>query len=141
MAFFEFVEQGCFVDLLELFNFLKMLKLKKYLAKGDGELEEPPKIKLVAYECIRSICFQVRSVLTYFLSCSSTLMTFSRPTLTDLLKDDGVYDSVQDFYVNFVFQMVSSLASREKKARKQELEDEPSKAQENPNASSLLDDV
>jgi hypothetical protein len=84
---------------------------------------------------------QIRQVLVDFLHCSSALMTFSRPTLVDLLKDDGVYESVQDFYVNFIFQMVASLTSREKKARKSEHEDEPSKAQEKPNASSLLEDA
>jgi hypothetical protein len=55
VAFYEFVEQGCLVDLLELFNFLKMLKLKRYLGKGDSEAgpdDEAPKIKLISYECI-----------------------------------------------------------------------------------------
>lgn len=53
VAFFEFIEQGCLVDLLELFNFLKLLKLKRYLGKGDSDgEEEAPKIKLISYECI-----------------------------------------------------------------------------------------
>lgn len=70
VAFYEFVEQGCLVDLLELFNFLKMLKLKRYLGKGDSDSDdEMPKIKLISYECIQTICFHIRIVLTYFVNC------------------------------------------------------------------------
>ena len=96
---------------------------------------------MFTYDRIQSICLQIRQVLADFLHCSSALMTFTRPTLVDLLKDDGVYESVQDFYVNFIFQMVASMTSREKKACLKEPTEEPSKAQENPNASSLLEDA
>ena len=33
-------------------------------------------------------------------------MTFSKPTITDLIKEDGVYESVQEFYVNYIFRIV-----------------------------------
>ena len=108
VAFFEFVEQGCLVDLLELFNFLKLLKLKRFLGKkGDSDSEdEVPKIKLISYECIQTICYHIRAVLTYIVNCQYTIMTFSKPTITDLIKEDGVYESVQEFYVNYIFRIV-----------------------------------
>ena len=135
MAFFEFVEQGCFTELLDLFNFLKSLKLKQHLGKEAAEEKDQPKVKLIAIDCIQSICYQARSVVSAFINCSPSLLTFNKPTLTDLLQKDGVYESVQDFFVNFIFQMVSSLTSREKKSRKEEHKTHGS----NLMASSLID--
>lgn len=80
--------------MLELFNFLKMLKLKKYLGKADSDTEEDtPKIKLISFEYIQNICYNVRLVLTYFINCAQTLITFNKPTLTDMIKQDNVYES------------------------------------------------
>lgn len=138
VAFFEFVEQGCLVDLLELFNFLKMLKLKRFLGKGDSDgEEETPKIKLISYECIQTICYHIRLVLTYFVNCQQILMTFTKPTIMDLIKEDGVYESVQEYYVNYIFRLVSVLTSREKKSskKKSKSEDEGQNL-----GSSLIDD-
>lgn len=66
-------------------------------------------------------------------------MTFTKPTIIDLIKEDGVYESVQEFYVNYVFRIVSVLTTRDKKPNKKKNSKSEDEGQ-NASGSSLIDD-
>ena len=75
--------------------------------------------------------------MTYFINCAQTLITFNKPSLTELIKQDNVYESQQEFFANYILKIVSVLTSREKKSSKKKCKSED----EGPNlGTSLADD-
>jgi len=102
ITFYEFVEQGCLTQLIKIFNTIKKLPIKQCSLETDPAKQ----IRFIAVDCIQSINKQLRNVLTHFINCSQQLTTAFAPTMPELIKEDGVYDSTQHFFVNYVHQML-----------------------------------
>jgi hypothetical protein len=52
-------------------------------------------------------------VLTHFINCSPHLTTAATPSMADLLKEDGLYESTQHFFANYVHQMLEQFLGLE----------------------------
>ena len=105
ITFYQFVEQGCLAQLIKIFNIIKKLEIKQRSLETDPAKQ----IRFIAVDCIQSINKQLKNVLTHFINCSQVLTSAFTPSMPDLIKEDGVYDSTQHFFANYVHQMLEQL--------------------------------
>ena len=49
----------------------------------------------------------------HFISCSQSLIASQSPSITEIIKDEGLYDSPQHFFANYFYQLVYLLVIEE----------------------------
>ena len=105
ITFYEFVQKGCLAQLIKIFNNAKTISIKKH----SKEQDKSKQIKFIAVDCIQSINKQLKSVLTQFICCSPQLVSASAPTMPNLIKEAGLFDSPQHFFANYIHNLVQQL--------------------------------
>jgi hypothetical protein len=103
ITFYHFVEDGCLANLIKIVNVLKDFKILELSFKKDNG----QKIKYIAVDCISSINKKLHNVLTHFVNCSPYLTSATLPKMEEVIKEEGVYESTQHFFVNYVHQLMT----------------------------------
>ena len=109
IVFYHYIEEGCLTNVIKVFNFLKTFQIHQMSLQRDPTHQ----ITYIAVNCIQSICQQIRSVLVEFINCSQNLTSAQYPTIEEVIRDEGVYESSQQFFGNYIANMVKAFVGSE----------------------------
>lgn len=109
ITFYKFYEKQCLSRLIKIFNICKNISIQKFKNASDSSGQ----IKMISVDCIQSINKQLKAVMLHFISCSQSLIASQSPSITEIIKDEGLYDSPQHFFANYFYQLVYLLVIEE----------------------------